>query len=128
MSDIQDNEPKWLPPCSECAECNGRGGRWDEEAIDQWYWCRHCDAAEKEAMSQPVSNADELERLRAEVDRVTAERDEAHGLIRKWKVNLVEVVDDGEIMYAMTNDSMCNMTDSDKRAFLAATAKERGGA
>ena len=51
MSDIQDNEPKWLPPCSECAECNGRGGRWDEEAVDQWYWCHHCDAAEKEAMS-----------------------------------------------------------------------------
>jgi hypothetical protein len=66
--------------------------------------------------------------LRAEVAALKAERDEAHSLIRKWKVNLVEVVDDGEIMYAMTNDSMCNMTDSDKRAFLAATAKERGGA
>jgi len=69
-----------------------------------------------------------LRALLAENAALKAERDEAHSLIRKWKVNLVEVVDDGEIMYAMTNDSMCNMTDSDKRAFLAATAKERGGA
>jgi hypothetical protein len=70
----------------------------------------------------------ERDALAAYLAQRTAERDEAHSLIRKWKVNLVEVVDDGEIMYAMTNDSMCNMTDSDKRAFLAATAKERGGA
>jgi hypothetical protein len=80
----------------------------------------------------PLKVAEELERdlaqRTAEVAKANAERDEAHSLIRKWKVNLVEVVDDGEIMYAMTNDSMCNMTDSDKRAFLAATAKERGGA
>jgi len=51
VSDIPD-EPALRPPCSECLECGGRGGRWDEEAIDQWYWCRHCDAAEEEAMKQ----------------------------------------------------------------------------
>ena len=45
MSDIQDNDPTGLPPCSECQECRGLGGRWDDEAIDQWYWCCHCDAA-----------------------------------------------------------------------------------
>jgi septal ring factor EnvC (AmiA/AmiB activator) len=45
VSDFQDNDPTGLPPCSECQECNGFGGRWDDEAIDQWYWCCHCDAA-----------------------------------------------------------------------------------
>jgi hypothetical protein len=99
----------------------------DEIARLSALWC--------EEKSKSMTFYAEIERLRAdlaqrtaEVAKANAERDEAHSLIRKWKVNLVEVVDDGEIMYAMTNDSMCNMTDSDKRAFLAATAKERGGA
>ena len=26
----------------DCEECNGRGGRWDDESIDQWYPCRSC--------------------------------------------------------------------------------------
>jgi hypothetical protein len=80
--------------------------------------------AEADAQHEVESLRADLAQRTAEVAKANAERDEAHSLIRKWKVNLVEVVDDGEIMYAMTNDSMCNMTDSDKRAFLAATAKE----
>ena len=27
---------------TDCDECNGRGGRWDDESIDQWYPCRSC--------------------------------------------------------------------------------------
>lgn len=27
---------------SDCEECGGRGGRWDDESIDQWYPCRKC--------------------------------------------------------------------------------------
>jgi hypothetical protein len=27
--------------------CNGKGGRWDEESQDQWYWCDNCDAGDK---------------------------------------------------------------------------------
>ena len=34
-------------PCSDCKYCNGKGGRWDDESIDQWYWCEHCDAAQE---------------------------------------------------------------------------------
>lgn len=34
-------------PCSDCKYCNGKGGRWDDESIDQWYWCEHCDAAKE---------------------------------------------------------------------------------
>lgn len=26
----------------ECKECDGKGGRWDTEAIDQWYRCDRC--------------------------------------------------------------------------------------
>lgn len=32
---------------SDCDVCNGKGGRWDEESQDQWYWCENCDAADK---------------------------------------------------------------------------------
>ena len=31
----------------DCEECGGLGGRWDEESQDQWYWCRNCDAEDK---------------------------------------------------------------------------------
>lgn len=72
--------------------------------------------------------ADEIERLRAELAAMRQQRDEAHGLIRKWRINLMDVVDDGEIMYAMTSDGRCSMNDADKRAFLEATRKEVGGA
>lgn len=65
-------------------------------------------------------------RLRAELAAAIKQRDEAHSLIRAWKVNLVDVVDDGEIMYAMTSDGRCSMDDAHKRAFLAATVKWGG--
>ena len=70
--------------------------------------------------------AAEIERLRAELAAAIKERDEAHSLIRAWKVNLVDVVDFGEIMYAMTSDGRCSMDDAHKRAFLAATVKWGG--
>ena len=34
-------------PCDNCEHCHGKGGRWDDESIDQWYWCEHCDAAQE---------------------------------------------------------------------------------
>lgn len=73
------------------------------------------------AKAQLVSKTDELA-------AAIRQRDEAHGLIRKWRLNLVEVVDNGEIMYAMTSDGRCSMNDADKRAFLEATRKEGGRA
>lgn len=85
-------------------------------------------------MSDPSETIDalaaELDALRAELAAMQKQRDEAHSLIRKmrWKVNPVEVVDDGAIMYAMANDCRCIQTDSDKRAFLEATRKQGGGA
>lgn len=72
--------------------------------------------------------ADFARELEREVAALKAERDEAHSLICTWWVNLVGVVDDGEIMYAMTSDGRCSMNDAHKRAFLAATAKKGGGA
>ena len=33
--------------CDNCKYCSGKGGWWDEESIDQWYWCEHCDAAKE---------------------------------------------------------------------------------
>lgn len=30
--------------CTDCEVCYGKGGRWDDEATDQWYWCDNCDA------------------------------------------------------------------------------------
>lgn len=32
---------------SNCEMCYGKGGRWDDESQDQWYWCNYCDASEK---------------------------------------------------------------------------------
>jgi hypothetical protein len=32
---------------SGCDVCNGKGGGWDEESQDQWYWCENCDAGNK---------------------------------------------------------------------------------
>ena len=73
------------------------------------------------ANSQLVSKADELAAMQKQ-------RDEAHGLIRKWRLNLVDVVEVGDYMDAMTSESRIGMNDADKRAFLAATVKEWGGA
>lgn len=73
------------------------------------------------AKAELVRNADKLA-------AAIKQRDEAHSLIRTWKVNLVDVVDDGEIMYAMTSEGRCSMNDAHKRTFLAATRKEGGGA
>ena len=30
---------------SACEKCNGTGGRWDDESIDQWYPCSECNGA-----------------------------------------------------------------------------------
>lgn len=30
-----------------CEYCYGRGGRYDDEIEDQWYWCQHCDASKR---------------------------------------------------------------------------------
>lgn len=65
---------------------------------------------------------------RIEIDRLIQQRDEAHGLIRKWRLNLVDVVEAGEYMDAMTSEARIGMNDADKRAFLLATQKEGGGA
>jgi hypothetical protein len=89
----------------------------------QMYW-RMKKELERElaaANAQLVSKADELAAMRQQ-------RDEAHGLIRKWRLNLVDVVEIGDYMDAMTSEARIKMNDSDKRAFLAATAKEEGGA
>jgi hypothetical protein len=61
-------------------------------------------------------------------DAAIEQRDEAHGLICGWwRKNAVEIVDDGESMYAMTPAGQrAMMNDADKRAFLAATAAWRG--
>jgi hypothetical protein len=72
--------------------------------------------------------ADEIERLRAELAAAIKQRDEAHGLIRKWRLNLVDVVEVGDYMDAMTSEAHIGMNDADKRAFLSATRKEGGGA
>lgn len=34
---------------SDCEECSGHGGRWDDTGVDQWYPCRSC--------SEPKVNA-----------------------------------------------------------------------
>ena len=68
--------------------------------------------------------ARELER---ELAAMRQQRDEAHGLIRKWRLNLVDVVEVGDHMDAMTSEARIGMNDSDKRAFLEATRKEGGG-
>lgn len=66
--------------------------------------------------------------LRDELAAAIKERDEAHGLIREWRLNLVDVVEVGEYMDAMTSEARIAMNDADKRAFLSATVKEGGGA
>ena len=73
-------------------------------------------------------DADFARKLERELAAAIKERDEAHGLIRKWRLNLVEVVGDGEYMDAMTSEARIKMDDADKRAFVAATRKEGGGA
>jgi hypothetical protein len=70
----------------------------------------------------------ELAQRTAELAKANAERDEAHGLIRKWRLNLVDVVEVGDYMDAMTSEARIGMNDADKRAFLSATRKEGGGA
>lgn len=49
MSKKPDSVARSSSRCSssDCAACNGKGGRWDEESQDQWHWCNNCDAAEK---------------------------------------------------------------------------------
>ena len=74
-----------------------------------------------------------LSELPGAVKEMREQRDEAHGLIRKWRLNLVDVVEVGDYMDAMTSEARIRMNDADKRAFLAATAawmgeKEGGGA
>lgn len=78
---------------------------------------------------KPYEGPNEIvERLRAELAAAIKQRDEANGLIRKWRLNLVDVVEVGDYMDAMTSEARVSMNDADKRAFLAATRKEGGGA
>ena len=70
----------------------------------------------------------DVDRLRAELAAMREQRDEAHGLIQKWRLNLVDVVEVGDYMDAMTSEARISMNDADKRAFLEATRKEGGGA
>jgi len=93
-------------------------------------WCPHADECPRALIDEA---ADEIERLRAELAAMRQQRDEAHGLIRKWRLNLVDVVEIGDYMDAMTSEARIGMNDADKRAFLEATTawmgkKERGGA
>ena len=67
-------------------------------------------------------------KLERELAAMRQQRDEAHGLIRKWRLNLVDVVEIGDYTDAMTAEAHIGMNDADKRAFLAATRKEGGGA
>jgi hypothetical protein len=75
-----------------------------------------------------VVHADFARDLERELAAAIKQRDEAHGLICAWwRKNAVDIVDDGESMYALTpagNRAMMN--DADKRAFLAATTEWRG--
>jgi SMC interacting uncharacterized protein involved in chromosome segregation len=75
----------------------------------------------RKRVAELVSKADELA-------AAIKQRDEAHGLIRKWRLNLVDVVEVGDYMDAMSSEARIAMNDADKRAFLAATVKEGGGA
>lgn len=75
-----------------------------------------------------VVHADFARELERELAAAIKQRDEAHGLIRKWRLNLVDVVEVGDYMDAMTSEARIGMNDSDKRAFLLATRKEGGGA
>ena len=75
-----------------------------------------------------VVHADVARELERELAAAIKERDEAHGLILKWRLNLVDVVEHGEYMDAMTSEARIGMNDADKRAFLAATCKQGGGA
>ena len=47
----EEESARWLGEkkivCKECEYCSGKGGRWDEECQDQWYWCDYCDALDK---------------------------------------------------------------------------------
>lgn len=36
-----------------CGACNGRRGRWDDEAVDQWYPCERCNETGKESPARP---------------------------------------------------------------------------
>jgi hypothetical protein len=82
-----------------------------------------------------VVDADFARKLERELAAMEKQRDEAYGLICGWwRKNAVEIVDDGESMYAMTPAGQrAMMNDADKRAFLEATTpwmgeKEGGGA
>jgi hypothetical protein len=69
-----------------------------------------------------------LSELPGAVKAMREQRDEAHSLICAWwRKNAVDIVDDGESMYALTpTGNRAMMNDADKRAFLAATTEWRG--
>ena len=69
---------------------------------------------------------DEIERLRAELDAAIEQRDDAHGLIRNWQTDFIRVINDSALAYVPV--ATYDMNEADKRAFLAATQKEGGGA
>lgn len=58
---------------SDCNVCNGKGGRWDEESQDQWYWCDNCDAAEKYYEGRRKSFCLVIGPIEADLDGFTAE-------------------------------------------------------
>jgi hypothetical protein len=55
-----DMMPIKVPPgqsVADCEECRGRGGRYDDDVIGQWYCCEKCNGSGKEPEDEPLEFA-----------------------------------------------------------------------
>lgn len=74
-------------------------------------------------------DADFVRQLERELAAAIKQRDEAHGLIRNWQTYFIRVINDSSLAYVpYVPVATYVMNEADKRAFLAATRKEGGGA
>lgn len=68
-----------------CEECGGRGGRWDDECQDQWYWSGRCNAADDYALSRRLTLRGLAEGLRGVIWGMAAECSRVEwGIVWAW--------------------------------------------
>jgi len=82
VDDVKQAEARRPPQSESCLECHGRGGRWDDEAQDQWYDCEKCSGTGRtlaeapmpapavDPSTQPAPGLAPMPRLQAELDRL----------------------------------------------------------
>ena len=97
-----------------------------EQARNRAISYRECGPSAEHTAAMLDELAFHVERLRAELAAMREQRDEAHGLIRNWQTDFIRVINDSTLAYAPV--ATYDMNDADKRAFLAATRKQGGGA